>query len=253
MSVSDIAPVRLRPTDQTWIGTTAFFRNRPLLRTLLSRVAGAPPDRMEVLIHACSSGAEVYSLLIAWRLHPLLKHIPIEVTACDISASFLEMVRAGEYPAEILTGLSSEEASFFEPGEDGCVVVSPELRSLVTVVGPASFVNFDCPGQWDLVILNNAMIYVAPDLQAGVYREVAGYNRRWLVTSAFYMDTIASDLSSSGYRPITDDMEAIHGAWRDRQADPSMGTPLPPWALPPFSRVPDYEYRYCAFFERKGG
>jgi hypothetical protein len=82
---------------------------------------------------------------------------------------------------------------------------------------------------------------------------VARYNTRDLVLTAFHPDTIEADLVRNGYRPVLRDLEAIHNAWGDRVTPddpPAPGSDRYSWALPRFSTVPGYEFRFCAAFEK---
>jgi len=248
--VNAIIPADLRPRSGKWIGTTAFFRNRVLLDALLADIARSEPERFEVLVHACSNGAEIYTFLIAWHLHPFLYRVPVTVSACDIAAEFLEMAGRAVYPSAILAEMTERERAFFLTDNANEVVVSKQLRDRVRFEAPSSFASFAPDRSWDLVILNNALIYVDAEAQSQTIARIATYNRRWLVTSGFHMATIAADLTRNCYVPILDRIEEIHAGWHYR-VNPNLPEPRPDWALPPFSRIPDYEYRYCALFERK--
>jgi chemotaxis methyl-accepting protein methylase len=91
-------------------GTTAFFRNRPFLGTLTALLAEDDAPLVRVFVHACSVGAEPYSLAM-WSLHRAWPLAPrrVEIVASDIEPAFLETARRGVYPNEVLDPLTDEE------------------------------------------------------------------------------------------------------------------------------------------------
>ncbi len=249
-------PVRLRPVTDQSIGTTAFFRNRPLLEALCERIDALDAAPITVLFHACSIGAEVYSFLIALRLHPTLAARDVRVVACDIEPSFVEFARAAVYPRAIVDGMSSDERAFFEEVDAQNVRVVDDLRALVSFAPAASFVDFTTPDEFDIVFLLNALLYVPGAQQSIALDQVSAYNRSLLVTTGFHFDRIRGDMQRNGYRPVGDCARAIHDAWLDRRRDATNPGEVIPgkiyhtWSLPPFSEVDDVEYVYCALFEK---
>lgn len=249
-------PIRLRPVTERAIGTTAFFRNRALLQVLCQRMANLSGSVVRVLVHACSIGAEVYSLLIAARLHSALSRKHVLVSATDLEASFIKFAAAGTYPLEVLAGMTDDERRFFRPVDSAHVQVSPDIRQSATYLPPASFVTFESGESFDVVCLLNALIYVEGSQQSQAIDRIASYNRSVLVTTGFHADRIKDDLTRNGYRPVLDQLRAIHDGWRDRRkpaVDRNEVVPghiFYPWSLPPFSEIPDYEFKYGALFER---
>jgi hypothetical protein len=77
-----------------------------------------------------------------------------------------------------------------------------------------------------------------------------------LVTTGFHLDRIKDDLTENGYQPVTDSIAATHDVWAEqRSLEP--GYMLPGIThfttyLPPFSGIPDSEYKYCAVFAKAG-
>lgn len=250
-------PVRLRVTDSNKIGTTAFFRNRALLEVLLAHLIASQPTEISVLFHACSLGAEVYSFLIAIKLSPELKTIPIRIAATDISDQFLTMAKSGLYESQVLQGLTPDEAAFFNANEDGTVQIDQSLRNIVQFLPASSFTEFSTTESFDIVFLLNALLYVDGESQTKTFKKVASYNRRWLLTTAFHMEQIEADLKPFAYKPILDRQEEIHLGWRDRQTDDFASTMIPgvtyhPWGLPRFIADETNRYKLCAFFEKQG-
>lgn len=249
-------PVRLRAATEKSIGTTAFFRNRPLLDTVCDRLSKIDQGEIHVLFHACSIGAEVYSFLIAAALHPLLSKKNIVVSACDHEPAFLDLGRKGVYPSQVLSAMRDEEAVYFEIFDEFAVRVKGDFRRNVTFLPTCSIEDFDSNTPIDVVFLLNALLYLPASGQAQVISNIGRYNRHVLVTTGFHLNTIKRDLQHNGYRPYAKNARAIHDGWIDRRKpvmDPNEVIPgriYHPWSLPPFKRKRDDIFRFCAIFEK---
>lgn len=247
-------PVRLRPVTDMNIGTTAFFRNRPLLNALCAQLETHDAAVIDVLFHACSIGAEVYSFLIACRLHPVLAQKTIRLAACDLDPAFVNYARQGVYPATIVQGMSQQERAFFVDVDEHSVRVLDELRSLPDFLPATSFVDFETSRTFDVVFLLNALLYVPGEKQSEAIDRISTYSRRWLVTTGFHFDRIRDDLRRNGYAPVPDGAREIHDAWLDRRRPVTEASEVIPgkifhtWSLPPFEMIEDYAYKYCAIF-----
>jgi hypothetical protein len=248
----DLKPIIDRAGEKTMLraysgeqkGATAFFRNRPLLETLMDLLW----DQATVLFHASSIGAEVYSFAIYARM----RGIDVQISATDINPDFLSYSRLARYPAEILDTMSSEEQAYFRHIEDEVMPVE-EIRKMVDFLPPASFVDTRIEEPFDVVFVTNAMTYVTEAEQAIAIDNIARYNRRVLVASAFHPDMIERDLTRNGYAPVLNNVSAIHNAWEERIRvgfTAQRGTPEYSWVLPPFSEVEGWRFKYCSIFEK---
>lgn len=232
-------------------GATSFFRNRPLLGALMRLCAGYPKRRIKVLFHAVSIGAEAYSFAAYCRMFGLQDSHDIQVFATDIDASFLEFAREARYPASILDSMTQAERRCFVALGEGSVRPADEVCGMVRFLPPISFVEAVSEESFDFVFVMNALTYVSEREQTIALRNIGSYNCGYLVATAFHPDSIESDLRRNGYLPLTGDLEEIHEAWGERiriDDPPSPGSPEYSWVLPPFSKVPGYEYRFCAIF-----
>lgn len=251
------APVRLRPVTDQRIGTTAFFRNRPLLDVVCRRLAALDRADIDVLFHACSNGAEVYSFLIACRNHPELRRRNVRVWATDIEPAFVAMAQNAVYPTQILAGMTPDEARHFAPHGAGNVKASVELAASVQFLPAVSFANFRTDQSFDLTFLLNALLYAPGEVQPGVFDRMGGYTRSLIVTTGFHFGSIKTDMQRIGFEPVLDQQRAIHDAWTDRRRPATSQAELLPgkifhtWSLPPFEPIDDVEYRYCAVFESR--
>ena len=249
-------PVRLRSATDNSIGTTAFFRNRPLLDAVCHRLGKIDQDDIHVLFHACSIGAEVYSFLIAVALHPVLGTKNIVVSACDHEAGFLELGRQGIYPKQVLSAMHNEEAACFDIVTESEVRVKEHIRRKVTFLPACSMQDFESETPMDVVFLLNALLYLPASGQAQVIEKIRDYNRHVLVTTGFHISTIKRDLQRNGYRPYLRNAKAIHNGWLDRRKpamDPNEVIPgkiFQPWSLPPYKKKRGYQYHFCAVFEK---
>ena len=249
-------PVRLRPTTATSIGTTAFFRNRALLDVVLGRIAALPQARITVLVHACSIGAEVWSLLIAARLDPRTRDKQIDVVACDIAPEFVDFAQQSIYPRAVLAGMHREEQAYFEAYDADSVRVRDELRQRARFSPAQSLVDFQTDESFDVVLVLNALLYLPGELQSRVIDSIAACNRALLVTTGFHFDRIRGDMQRNGYLPVRDRARAVHDGWGDRRRSGPARDEIVPgkiyhaWSLPEFSEIEDYEYKYCAVFAK---
>lgn len=246
-------PVMIRAYHGEHKGATAFFRNRPFLQTLTQLLAGVCRQRCRILVHACSVGAEPYSLAMWWVNHVRPQSpLDIEILATDIDAEFLQFAGRGEYPASLLAGMTPREQGWFERSGEN-IRVPDEARRLVRFLEPRSFVDEGPGEEFDAVMVMNALTYVSPAEQQLALRRMASCARHALGLTAFHPDTIRADIEGSGFEPWMENHRQIHEAWGDRLAKgPVMpGTPEYSWRLPPYSaETPDYAYRFGAIFVR---
>lgn len=239
------------------VGTTAFFRNRPLLDAVFAALERRGQRKLRVLFHACSVGAEAYSFLIHNHVtRGPSQRFRIEAHATDIEPSFVTFAKAATFPADTVQDLTAAERGCFEAAPGGALRVKADIRAQIRFLQPASFAAFTPPGRYDLVFLTNALVYVDAATQGRTLDAVAGYNTGMLVTTAFHMDRIADDLGRNGYAPVTDGIADIHNAWTDRIGMTMPGDVLPPFLhtspfLAPFQPVPGHEFKHCAIFEKR--
>lgn len=248
-------PVRLRPVVGEAIGTTAFFRNRPLFDTLLEALAAGGQRSIRVLFHANSIGVEAYSFIVRYLCLGLDRGFDLECHATDRQQEFIEIARSATYPAQVLDGVSHEERHYFHQQGD-LVKIDEAAFARIRFLPSCDFREFCSDNPYDVVFLLNALVYVSAPDQAVTIDRIAGYNSKWLITTGFHRDTIKVDLTRNGYQPDTRNIREIHASWIDRLRDqPIAQETLPPnihtdWSLQPFSEIEDYEYKYCALFRK---
>jgi chemotaxis methyl-accepting protein methylase len=246
-----IEPVMIRVYDGAQKGATAFFRNRPLLDLLVAELRERCGENPRVFVHACSVGAEPYSLAL-WCLHRAGTPMAPAITATDLNPSFLAAARAGVYPESVLQGMTEEERGWFETGSPGEVQVPEAARRRVEFLPPHSFLE-PLEARYDAVLILNALTYVQPGEQSSAIRQAGRAARHLMALTAFHPDSIRADVEATGFEPVLRNQRLIHEAWGDRLVP----HPVPPdrpeysWMLPPFETpAPDPEFRFCAVFAR---
>ncbi len=246
-------PIRLRPAIENRIGTTAFFRNRPLYETIFQELLDSGKSDFKILFHASSIGAEVYSFIIEYLANNYDKKFKILCYATDIEQKFLNFSKEGVFPKQILQGMTPQEKRFFSIAGDN-TLISEDVKKHITFLPASSFTEFVSNDAYDVVFLLNALIYVPEQQQTVTIDKISGYNSRWLITSAFHKNAIKKDVIRNNYTPVTNNIELIHNSWIDRRV--SVNGPetrdgiYTDWSLPEYSQIEDFEYIYCAIFKK---
>ena len=230
-------------------GATAFFRNRALLATLIDLLE-TEPHRLNVLFHASSIGPVVYSFAVYCRIRGLAD---LKIRATDINPDFLQYSRRARYPMEVLGTMTSQERAYFREADEAEVTPLDEIKEMIRFLPPVSFVDAAPRDTFELVFVTNAMTYITQAEQASAIDNIAGYNTRYLVVSAFHPDSIEQDLTRNGYAPVLSNISSIHNSWDERIREgpaPERGTPEYTWVLPPFSEIEGWRYKYCSIFQK---
>ncbi len=246
-------PIRLRTVFEDRIGTTAFFRNRPLYNTIFNELTHSNIKEVSALFHASSIGAEVYSFIISYLENNYHNQFDLKCYVTDIEQIFLNESKTGSFPKQILQGMTPSEKGFFSVNGQSAVI-SDTVKKHVTFLPASSFSDFNSNQKFDIVFLLNALIYVTEEEQALTIDKIATYNNKWFITSGFHRNTIKTDLLRNGYTPITDNIEQIHNSWLDRRINKKITETkngiCADWALPQYSEIEDYKYKYCAIFQK---
>lgn len=240
----------LRAYNGLQIGTTAFFRNRPLLDTLFKRISADNNNNINVLFHACSIGAEPYSFAIQAYLYGIKN---VKITATDINSEFIRYAKRGEYDASILDKLTDAEKTFFKTSGKDKVRISRKIRDLVSFIDPISFVDANFDQSFDLVFVMNALTYVSEEEQAQTIDKIARYNNDYLILTAFHPDSIRDDLVRNHYNPVIDNMKEIYDGWEERKTTDDKlvkGLPQYSYGIGTFGNTPDPEFQHCAIFKK---
>jgi len=250
-------PVMLRAYHDGHKGATAFFRNRPFLETFFSLLQDVHDGtRVKVLVHACSVGAEAWSLALWWlhKIQPSWRGaVTLDIAATDIDPSFLEYAQQGTYPAALLEGMTQEEKSWFL--QDGNTFSVPDAaRHLVRFLPSMNFVCDATSEAFDAILIMNALTYVTAKEQSMALAMAAKNARYVMGITAFHPDSIYDDLGHIGFSPCMQSHQKIHEAWGDRLSSAKLEPDSPEysWRLPPYeTKSPDYHFRYGTLFVRR--
>ena len=247
-------------------GATRFYRNAPQLEVVFDRVLPAVEGgsgSIRIAVHACSRGAEPYSIAIEALRRGILPRLRIDAFDRDLPA--LATARKGAYPRMVFeeaarrTGLPIMDP--MGPGEGDLVRIPENVRTAI---------RFSCVdlrreddlarlGQYEVVFCQNVLVHLEPPVEAEILRRVARFivPGGWLVAAGRNPESSAV-LDELGFEPLPDRCEEIHDAWSDRRTrhdeESAMGRTPPYWALPPFdSTAPDRDMRFGSIFRKRDG
>ena len=173
--------LRVAAVDAMTTNETLWFRDtypfEVLANKLLPEVA-ANKRPIKIWSAASSSGQEPYS--IAMTILETQQRKPgmlpsVSITATDISASMLDMCRAGVYDNLALgRGLSPERRrSFFEDAGDGRMKVKDNVKRLVNFRPQNLMDSYALLGKFDIIFCRNVLIYFSPDMKSQVLNQMA--------------------------------------------------------------------------------
>ncbi|MCW8334912.1 protein-glutamate O-methyltransferase [Vibrio paucivorans] len=173
--------LRVAAVDAMTTNETLWFRDtypfQVLSEKLLPEIA-ANKRPIKIWSAASSSGQEPYSMAMTvletqQRKPGMLPNVSI--TATDISASMLDMCRAGIYDNLALgRGLSPERRrTFFEDAGDGRMKVKDNVKRLVNFRPQNLMESYALLGKFDIVFCRNVLIYFSPDMKSQVLNQIA--------------------------------------------------------------------------------
>ena len=213
---------------------TYFFRDRGpfdvLQRHALPELARrrASLKRLRIWSVGCSTGQEVYSLAMLFAEAPEQWHgWTIDVLGTDVSSSCIDRARSGVFTQfEIQRGLGiNQMIKWFEEVSDGWRAVEP-LRKPVrfqvhNLLEPAPH-----PGDFDVVLCRNVMLYLSPEKKALAFDRIAGAMAQdgWLMLGAGetvigQTKKLGADVNARGlYRLVGDGSRIEKRAGEDRRA-----------------------------------
>jgi len=150
------------------IRVTGFFRDAEVFEMLKSEtipelVARCEPNTpLRVWVPGCATGEEVYSLAIAFL--EVAGECPVQIFGTDISNTAIERARAGIYPDNAVTEVSTERLHTFFTRVDGGVRVAQTVRDCC--VFARQDLTKDPPfSKLDMISCRNVLIYLGAVLQ----------------------------------------------------------------------------------------
>ena len=173
--------LRVAAVDAMTTNETLWFRDTYPFEVLANKLlpeAAANKRPIKIWSAASSSGQEPYSM--AMTILETQQRKPgmlpsVSVTATDISASMLDMCRAGVYDNLALgRGLSPERRrNFFEDAGDGRMKVKDNVKRLVNFRPQNLMDSYALLGKFDIIFCRNVLIYFSPDMKSQVLNQMA--------------------------------------------------------------------------------
>jgi two-component system CheB/CheR fusion protein len=161
--------------DDLLINVTQFFRDADVFDALRTRAfpeilkTKSATDTLRIWVVGCSTGEEVYSVLITAleAMEGSTNKPKVTVFGTDASESAIKRARAGVYPPSVCASVSAERlAKYFVRTEAG-FEIDRTLRDMC--VFARQDVTKDTPfSRLDLVALRNVLIYMDQPLQRQV-------------------------------------------------------------------------------------
>ena len=173
--------LRVAAVDAMTTNETLWFRDTYPFTVLADKLLpemAANKRPIKIWSAASSSGQEPYSMAMTiletqQRKPGLLPSVSI--TATDISASMLDMCRAGVYDNLALgRGLSPERRrTFFEDTGDGRMKVKDNVKRLVNFRPQNLMDSYALMGKFDIIFCRNVLIYFSPEMKSKVLNQMA--------------------------------------------------------------------------------
>ena len=173
--------LRIAAVDAMTTNETLWFRDTYPFTVLADKLVpemAANKRPIKIWSAASSSGQEPYSMAMTiletqQRKPGLLPSVSI--TATDISASMLDMCRAGVYDNLALgRGLSPERRrTFFEDAGDGRMKVKDNVKRLVNFRPQNLMESYALMGKFDIIFCRNVLIYFSPEMKSKVLNQMA--------------------------------------------------------------------------------
>jgi chemotaxis protein methyltransferase CheR len=222
------------------VNETYFFREPEQLRLLVERLIPRrlthcePPHRVRLLSAGCSSGEEVYSLLMALaEVHGDATETRFEVIGGDLDSGVLERARAARYRQFSFRGVSEERRRrFFTQEADGWLTPQDWIRRQARFVA----LNLQAPdlrlGEFDVIFYRNVSLYFDEATRARVLRQLS----RLLKPDAYVLVGVSETLSNDlGVLELREEDGLFYFINRPVGAAPVMRMSPPPPRRPPAS------------------
>ncbi|MDN3697819.1 MULTISPECIES: protein-glutamate O-methyltransferase [Vibrio] len=173
--------LRVAAVDAMTTNETLWFRDTYPFAVLADKLLpemAANKRPIKIWSAASSSGQEPYSMGMTILETQARKPgmIPnVSITATDISASMLDMCRAGVYDNLALgRGLSPERRrTFFEDAGDGRMKIKDNVKRLVNFRPQNLMDSYALIGKFDIIFCRNVLIYFSPEMKSQVLNQMA--------------------------------------------------------------------------------
>ena len=212
---------------------TYFFRDRGpfdvLQRHVLPELAKLrdKSKRLRIWSAGCSTGQEVYSLAMLFAEAPeQWRGWTIDILGTDVSTSCVDRARSGVFTQfEIQRGLGiNQMIKWFEEVPDGWRSVEP-LRKPVRFQVHNILEPIPHPGDFDIVLCRNVLLYLSPEKKALAFERIAGAmaGDGWLMLGAGetvigQSNKLGADVNARGLYRLVGDGSRIEKRLVDRRS-----------------------------------
>lgn len=155
------------------INVTSFFRDPEAFDLLKYKVfpklleQRGQDDPIRVWVVGCSTGQEVYSIIMSYLEVAGDSKVPFKIFATDVNESALEQARAGLYTRNAVQELSPQRLRRFFVETEGGYQINKSIRECC-VFARHNVINDPPFSRIDLISCRNLLIYLKPVLQKKV-------------------------------------------------------------------------------------
>lgn len=158
-------------------GETSFFRDAPVFDMVVQAVEAAEAQgrRARIWCAGCSTGQEPLSLAMLFAERAEAGRPMPEIVATDVSDAAVLRARAGKYSQfEIQRGLPIRRMMRWFESDGADWAARPELTRLVSVRRHNLVADRPLPGQFDVLLCRNVLLYLSAGTKAQVFERFAG-------------------------------------------------------------------------------
>ncbi|WP_373001945.1 CheR family methyltransferase [Sulfurimonas sp.] len=158
------------------IGVTNFFRDTDAFKSLEKIIPKlfinkSINDTIRVWTAGCSTGEEAYSIAILIKEHMLKiqKNYTVQIFATDIDPIAIAKARAGVYPTDIASDVSTDRLSHFFKSEsnENTYQINKNIRDML-IFSEQDLIKDPPFSKMDLISCRNLLIYMNANLQKKV-------------------------------------------------------------------------------------
>ncbi len=155
---------------------TSFFRDAPVFDLLVEAVAAREQEgrRVRIWCAGCSTGQEPLSLAMLFAERAETGKPMPEIVATDVSDAAVSRARSGKFNQfEIQRGLPIRRMMRWFDADGNDWLAKPELTKLVAARRQNLVADRPPPGQFDIVLCRNVLLYLSPATKAEVFDRFA--------------------------------------------------------------------------------
>ena len=140
-------------------GTTCFFRHANVYKNILDFFKNK--DCIHILVTASSIGCEAYSIALLFANSDLAKTKQLFIDCVDISPTFTDFARKGQYPKDMVTDMPLEYQSYFTKIQDSeFYQLDAKIMSFVNILPATNLLHFVTENKYDAVYAMNFLMYL---------------------------------------------------------------------------------------------